>query len=287
MTRPKTAAELPRHSAWDHERDLGAGAVKSAKRAFEIIEFFEQFGKPATTADIVAATGLPQSSTSMLLRTLTRMGYLCWNQDSRTYVPSLRLHMLGGWVHDVALPRSHLRLAMQELSRRTGLSVVLGQRTGRFVQYAHVVFASSTRDDDVPIGVVRSLVDTGSGYALMAALPDKQVLRIATACLAQAEQRHVVRDVEEVMEMVATVRRLGFAYSVRLQNTGKASLSFSLSTARGASPESSFLALSLAGRRSTLDAGLTGNLEAINDIAKEFLPDAQICLDPCNPMESI
>ncbi|MCY1212246.1 Transcriptional regulator KdgR [compost metagenome] len=291
MARTKTSVRLPQPSIRDRERDLGSGVVKSARRVFELFELFEQLNRPATVSEIVQASGFPQSSTSMLLQTLHRMGYLCWNPDDRTYVPSLRLNMLGGWVHDVALPRSNLRLAMQELSRRTGISVVLGQRTGRFVQYAHVVFASSARDDDVPIGVVRPLVETGLGYALMAALPDEEVRRVASACLSPQVRTGVVRSVEQVAEMVARVRAAGFAYSTRLQNVGRASFSFGLGQSGGQDPEfgreSSLLGLALAGKRRVLEARLPDIIAAVNDVAREYLPDVRIEIDPKAPIHTI
>ena len=288
MPRVKRPISLPRLSARDRERELGSGDVKSARRVFELIELFEQLNKPATVAEIVQASGFPQSSTSMLLRTLHHMGYLCWNPDDRTYLPSLRLNMLGGWVHDLALPRSHLRLAMQELSRQTGLSVLLGQRTGRFVQYAHEVFASSERGDDVPIGVVRPLVETGLGYALMAAMPDEQVRRVAAACLVAQEKPTLVRDVQQVMAMVTKVRQAGFAYSTRLQNVGKASFSFHLGQPiDSANQEFSQLGLALAGKRRTLESRLPGIIEMVNAVAHEFLPDVRIAIDPDTPIEPI
>lgn len=291
MVRTRDTFRLPQLSVRDRERDLGSGVVKSARRVFELFELFEQINRPATVSEIVQATGFPQSSTSMLLQTLHRMGYLCWNPDDRTYVPSLRLNMLGGWVHDIALPRSNLRLAMQELSRRTGVSVVLGQRMGRFVQYAHVVFASSSRDDDVPIGVVRPLVETGLGYSLMAALPDEEVRRVATACLLPQMQASVVRSVEQVREMVEQVRRTGFAYSTRLQNAGRASFSFGLGRSGGRdsdfSRESSLLGLALAGKRHVLEARLPEIITAVNDVVRECLPDVQIEIDPTTPIHTI
>ena len=295
MARAKHSISVPRLSQRDRERELGSGVVKSARRVFEIIEFFEQLNEPATVSDIVQGTGIPQSSTSMLLQTLERMGYLCWNPDDRTYIPSLRLHMLGGWVHDIALPRSNLRLAMQELSKRTGLSVVLGQRTGRHVQYAHVVFASNERDDDVPIGVVRPLIGTGLGYSLLAAMPEDEVRRIAIASLAMHEQPPVIRSLDQIMAMVAQARQAGCVFSTRLQNRNKASFSFNLGTARDSQPEgertgsreSSLLSIAVAGKRRQLQDRLPDIITAINAVTHECLPDVHIDIDPHMPIEPI
>lgn len=295
MARAKHSISVPRLSQRDRERELGTGVVKSARRVFEIIEFFEQLNEPATVSDIVQGTGIPQSSTSMLLQTLERMGYLCWNPDDRTYIPSLRLHMLGGWVHDIALPRSNLRLAMQELSKRTGLSVVLGQRAGRHVQYAHVVFASNERDDDVPIGVVRPLIGTGLGYSLLAAMPEEEARRIAVSSLAMQEQPPFIHGLEQIMAMVAKARQAGCVYSTRLQNRNKASFSFNLGTAGGSGDEndrtgnreSSLLSIAIAGNRRRVQERLPDIITAVNAVTQECLPDVRIDIDPHMPIEPI
>lgn len=272
--------KLPQLSSHDHERDLGTRAVKSAGRVFELLEIFEQLRKPATVAEIVKASGFPQSSTSMLLHTLTRMGYLCWNPEDRTYLPSLRLNMLGGWVHDMALPRSNLQLAMQELSKRTNLTVLLGQRVGRLVQYAYVVYSESHRGADVPIGAVRPLTDTGLGYALMAAMSPEQARRAAVACLAEREPTSVVRDINEVMALVESVTRDGFAYSYRMQVKGRASFSFNLARDEGKSVEFGTFGLALAGTRRAMEHNLGAIIQAVNDVAHEHLQDVRIDIDP-------
>lgn len=302
MARAKHTISLPRMSQRDRERDLGSGVVKSARRVFEILEFFEQLNEPATVSDIVQGTGIPQSSTSMLLQTLERMGYLCWNPDDRTYIPSLRLHVLGGWVHDIALPRSNLRLAMQELSRRSGLSVVLGQRTGRYVQYAHVVFASNARDDDVPIGVVRPLIGTGLGYSLLSAMPEDEARRLAVASVALQEQPPVIRGVDQIMSMVARARAAGCVFSTRLQNRNKASFSFNLGLVRHAADanaddaqaaahegnnEASLLSIALAGRRRDVQERLPDIITTVNAVTQEYLPDARTNFDPHMLIEPI
>ncbi|RKJ96279.1 IclR family transcriptional regulator [Alicycliphilus denitrificans] len=293
MPRTRTPISLPSPSLRDRERDFGDRSVKSARRVFELVELFEQIGRPATVADVVQLSGIPQSSASMLLRTLADMGYLCWNPEDRRYTPSLRLSMLGGWVYDQLFPHSNLRLAMQALCRRTGVYVLLGQRVGRFVQYVHEAFPSEQREDGVPVGMVRPLVSTGLGYSLLAALPRAQARRAAQACFAAPERqagpadRRGVQSVEEAMALVEQVDRQGYAYSTRLQNEGRASFSFHLGRADAAHAHSGLFGIALAGRRRQLQACLPTLAATVNGVAQEFLPDVQIALDPLAPIEAL
>jgi len=197
------------------------------------------------------------------------------------------MNMLGGWVHDQVLPHSNLRLAMQALCRRVGISVVLGQRSGRFVQYAHEVFASDRREDDLPIGAMRPLTETAMGYALMAVMPDDHVRRVASACLNDPQRHRAVRDFDQVQAAVQTVRRLGYAYSTRLQVPGRASFAFSLDGGRGGHAEAGLFGLALAGRRSALEQRMPLVIDAINDVLREFVPDVDVRIGTAGAIESI
>lgn len=287
MSRSARSLELPDPSIKDRTRDLGTRSVKSAQRVLELLELMEQLGRPVTLAEIVRASDYPQSSSWMLVKTLTQMGYLSHNPDTGTYVPSLRLNMLGGWVHDMVLPRSNLRLAMRALEEKLGLSVILGQRSGRYVQYAHVLYAATDRKSQVPIGVVRPLIDTGMGYALLAQLPDKEVCAIANMCLARGEHPDSVTTLRHVLDIVDTARQTGFVYSHRLQSANRASFSFALIPDSKASKHAGLMALALAGTQQEVSDRLPDIPQTINDVAAEFLPDVPIHINTNLPIQLI
>ena len=46
-------------------------AVKSARRVFDVLEFFEEHQRAASAIEVAAALKFPQSSTSALMRTMT------------------------------------------------------------------------------------------------------------------------------------------------------------------------------------------------------------------------
>src|SRR4051794_8560152 len=73
--------------------------VKSAARVLEILEFFDEERAPATARKVAQALGYPQSSTSALLHSLVASGHLRLDARAHTYLPSLRVAMLGsGWL---------------------------------------------------------------------------------------------------------------------------------------------------------------------------------------------
>lgn len=274
----------------DIKPELGSGVVKSAQRVFEVLELFERIQRPARVAEIVEMTDFPQSSVSMLLRSMEKLGYLNWDPEDRTYVPSLRVNMLGGWVHDETLPHSLLRTAMRELSSRTGLTVVLGQPNGRFVRYAHVVLASNAHRSYVHQGMERPLIGSALGYALLSGLDDDRIGRIAHATLAQGDKVRGTRNLAQAWATVEKARRLGYAFSTRHTTPGAASFSFLL----GLHDKPGVLAkatnvfgLALAGHRQYCEQHIRETIVSINQVVKEYLPDIYVNFDDKSPIEKI
>ena len=65
--------------------------------------------------DLSRSLEYPQSSTSELLRCLTRLGYLHYNRYRRTFSPTARVALLGSWV-EPTLFRGGTVLTMDDAS---------------------------------------------------------------------------------------------------------------------------------------------------------------------------
>ena len=59
-------------------------SVKSARRVFDVLEFFEEHQQAASVLEVASALKFPQSSTSALMRTMTAFGYLHYDTSRRT-----------------------------------------------------------------------------------------------------------------------------------------------------------------------------------------------------------
>ena len=78
--------------------------VKSARRVFEILEFFAMTRRPCRALDIAASLMYPASSTAALLKTMTHRGYLSYEQRSHTYFPTVRLYHVTARLHGLLRP---------------------------------------------------------------------------------------------------------------------------------------------------------------------------------------
>lgn len=214
--------------------ELPAGVVKSAGRVLQILEYFDEIQRPVNVVEIAEMLKLPQSSTSALLRSLVAMGYLHFDRMARTYMPSCRVALLGNWVnHPLFMGGSALR-CMEDLQGKTGDAVVLAIRNGIWAQYIHVVQATSMARLQVTRGALRPVAASGTGYALLATLPDAEVKKIAHRINAEARTGAASSvNTEELLHTLAEVRRLGYAFTTDLVTPGGAVLAMALPVTDG------------------------------------------------------
>src|ERR1700736_913996 len=122
---------------------LSDGVIKSAGRVLQILELFDLLQRESTVLEIADLLKLPQSSTSMLLRSLTTMGYLHHDSKARTFIPTMSVALLGNWIDRGVVSDGDLLLMMKRLSAETGQAVVLASRSGLFARYIHVIQATA------------------------------------------------------------------------------------------------------------------------------------------------
>jgi DNA-binding IclR family transcriptional regulator len=185
--------------------------VKSAARVLEVLEHFAVTHVPATVAEMSRKLGFPQSSTSKLLSSLERLGYLQHDAETRTYRPTLRVMFLGAWLHDDLFGEGSIVSAMDALRRRTGHTVLVGMRQGSQVRI--ILVLRGLRSDAVQLatGTVASLVTSAVGHALLAGDVEDQLGRILRR--ANAEERDARRRVAlpTLLDQIRTTRQRGWA----------------------------------------------------------------------------
>jgi DNA-binding IclR family transcriptional regulator len=194
--------------------------VKSAARVLQLFELFNDIKRPARAGEIAGRLGYPQSSTSVLLKTLVQLGYLELDDRERAYQPSARVALLGAWRASKAGSLTPIMDVMQELSDETGMTINLASRTGLYAQYIHVIQATSTLRLDTPIGTNRLLVWSAAGFALMSDLKDSGIRLLVHRT--QSEFPATARKITAaaVLENVQSFRRQGHFLSNELVTPG-------------------------------------------------------------------
>lgn len=179
-----------------------APSVKSAERVMAILEFFASHQRSASVGKVSRALGYPQSSTSMLLRTLERAGYLSLDKEEAGYRPTLRVLLLGSWMHNELFGEGTLITAIDRLRRKTGHTVLIGVRQGLHVQSVLALRGTRTEAARIPSGVLYPITRSAIGKMLLTLETDSDAERIARSANAlepKARQRvHTPDLVDEI-----------------------------------------------------------------------------------------
>lgn len=155
--------------------------VKSAGRALQILEYFDSVQREACVSEISRALQCPQSSTSVLLRSLVHLGYLQNDRYRRTYYPTRRVSLLGNWVDPTIVRQGELLMHTDELAAQTAQTVVIATMNGLRAQYIYVNQSQSEAAGAgaLHIGMHCTLAHTALGKALLAGHSDKYVSQLS------------------------------------------------------------------------------------------------------------
>ena len=128
----------------------GMALVKSAGRVLQILELFDEIQREARVCEIAEHLNFPQSSTSALLKSLTRLGYIDYDPAERTFLPTPRVTLLGSWLDKGPVRDGSLVRMLEHLSEATGDTVILAARNAIFSQYIRVLQARTAIRFHVP-----------------------------------------------------------------------------------------------------------------------------------------
>jgi DNA-binding IclR family transcriptional regulator len=152
--------------------------VKSAFRALQILELFDELERGASVKEVADGLGLPRSSTSYLLRSLVEQGYARYDAPQRRYWPTPRVAVLGRWLDPVSLANGRLHTLMRDVERRTGCLVALGIPQPEAMQIIDVVCPDTPTPLSVRPGTRRPYTRTAIGRVLLAQKPADMIRRI-------------------------------------------------------------------------------------------------------------
>ncbi|MGY4318790.1 MULTISPECIES: IclR family transcriptional regulator [Bradyrhizobium] len=189
--------------------------VKSAMRSFAVLEFFRETKRAASVTEIASALEMPQSSTSVLLRSLVELNYLEYDRRTRRFIPSYRVNLLGDWIRRSPFRDQKLTDLMEELWTATGgETVMLGQQAGAAgMRYLHVVPGGNQLQFIANAGQVRPMVRTALGHVLLSQMPNTKIRGIIRRNNAEEPSQSARVREAAFLEEVERIRRRGFSES--------------------------------------------------------------------------
>ena len=200
----------------DSDGEYDKSVVKSAHRALQVFEFFAEYRQPANATQIAANLETPQSSASMLLRSLVALGYLHYDVETRLYSPALRFSLLGAWQQEHANVASQIIAVLKDIHDETGECVMLAEQHRHFVRYIHVLQSDDPhRVYYVPLGTLRPICTTAFGHILLAQMPEKRARELVHRGRSDGVSADFGVNIDSVMTAVAAARERGHSATSR------------------------------------------------------------------------
>ncbi len=172
-----------------------------------------------SVGEISRALGYPQSSTSILLKSLMELGYLHYDKSQRSYSPTARVALLGRGVQAYLFGDGSVMSALEEISRRTGEMTILAAQAGVVVQYIHVIPATNPVRMHLRTGAVRPMIGSAVGHLFLSAL-DNEELKDEIAQIRSIAGDPPRLDDEALMKEIRKIRRSGYALSTNTVTPG-------------------------------------------------------------------
>ncbi len=255
--------------------------LKSSFRTMALFEYFADARAPVTIGDISANLNIPQSSASVLVKSLLESGYLTKTATNRHYTPTLRLPMLSGWMDSKALILPQLTNIMQRLCTQFQETFVLAMRNGIYSQYIMVEAAGGIIRQHVATGSLRPLLCASTGWAMLARDTDDYISKLIRRTRNETDNNYWRETAKNAPAHIALTRQNGFAFSEGPDAKGTAGIAISLP-----SHDAHYsLALAAAGTRESIGQKKEGLTAELLKLASQFNRDitAQILGTPNLP----
>jgi PcaR/PcaU/PobR family beta-ketoadipate pathway transcriptional regulator len=184
---------------------------QSLEKGLAVIRAFSAARRFMTIAEVAACAGINKSSAQRMVFTLERLGYLKKHPRTQRYHLAVRALELGfnylasNTLIDIANP------FLSELSNTTQETVCLTEPDALEMVYIARFVSARYIPIHMPIGSRIPMYCTGSGRAYLSALPEHQALAALRASTRIAHTMHTRTDETELLELLRSARRQGYA----------------------------------------------------------------------------
>ena len=213
------------------EETMQKAKVKSATRVIEVLEYFRVSQQPRSMSQIAGDLGYPQSSATVLLKTMVTLGYLNFDRRDRVYFPTPKVTALGEWIPRALFGNGRIIDALNDVHAATGEGVFLGTKNDIYLQYVKTRVSLHALRFHIDEGTIRPITRSAAGWLLLSAQPaDKidNIVRRANIVIPSPSERMTTA---EIMKRLDEIRAQGYAQAENLPLKGGATLAVLLPTA--------------------------------------------------------
>lgn len=240
--------------------------VKSAQRVLELLEFFAEWRRPASVKEICQSLGYPQSSTSVLMRSLCDSGYFDHEPRTGMYVPNVRLALATAWIGEHLFSEQSLLRLMERILASCGHTVMIGTQQGVHVRYLHVLQATRSERFTTKTGSLRPLFRSAPGKMLLTTKMEREIPALLRRANALETDPQLRIDLPRALREREEAQRNGYAMSMGTSMPGAAALAILLPVPHDHEP----MTLSLGGPMREIRRDRDRLVALLNDAVTDF-----------------
>ncbi|GGZ16847.1 IclR family transcriptional regulator [Novosphingobium colocasiae] len=224
--------------------------IKSAERTLALFELFSAQQKPLTVGEISKLLKIPQPSVTMLIRNLMALGYIEQDRFARTYTPTIRIALLGSWIHQAYVQDRQLEWRLSTLFNAVGESTFIGIQNGVHAQYVLFLKPEMPNRFDVQARMARPLAASAVGQALLSLKPEQEIRGLVHRANDEVSDPRFRVNPQDFMTTIEQVRARGFAETRGEVQDNIAVIAMPIRTVLGQSP----IAVAVGGVIENIDA---------------------------------
>ncbi|MBX7556573.1 IclR family transcriptional regulator, partial [Streptomyces sp. tea 10] len=194
-----------------------AGGVQSVERVFDLLNIITASGGESSLSELASRADLPLPTIHRLLRTLIPLGYVR-QLPNRSYALGPGLIRLG-YAAGLQLG-TYAQPVLQGLVNELGESANMAVLDGHMVVYVGQAQSSRSMRMFTEVGRRAHVHDTGVGKAILATLPEQQVVSIVTSMGMPTPTEKSLGTVDELLADLEKIRERGYAVDDEEQEIG-------------------------------------------------------------------
>jgi len=207
--------------------------VNSVEKAMTVLKAFDSARPSLTLSQVAALTEVDLSTAQRFTYTLTELGYLDKDEESKTY--SLSPLVFGLTYHYLSSNELVNRAApyVQQLSVQTGetANITVLHRTD--IVFVYRIASQHVFNANIMVGARMPAYCTAPGLAIMAHLPQQEVDAILAASDPVQHTPRTVTNPKSIRERLAGIRLAGYAHTEEEFFLGDISTAAAVCDARG------------------------------------------------------
>ena len=201
------------------------GGVQSVERVFDLLNIITASGGESSLSELASRADLPLPTIHRLLRTLIPLGYVR-QLPNRSYALGPGLIRLG-YAAGLQLG-TYAQPVLQGLVHELGESANMAVLDGHMVVYVGQAQSSRSMRMFTEVGRRAHVHDTGVGKAILATLPEQQVVSIVSSMGMPTPTEKSLGTVDELLADLENIRERGYAVDDEEQEIGVRCFSMAL-----------------------------------------------------------